>query len=138
MINRWKRCKNEIGRRQTEIKEAFDRLGRFKKNLDKHVSFLDKTEDEFNQIANTEAATSEAIQRKIDSIEEIKKDVDAKQQDFETVSIWYKIGHFWYKNCYFDIKLAIFGTYQIIFEMKMAVFDAKIDHFCTESTIFQV
>ena len=103
MINRWKRCKNEIGRRQTEIKEAFDRLGRFKKNLDKHVSFLDKTEVEFNQIANTEAETSDAIQRKIDSIEEIKKDLDAKQQDFETVS-------FFIENNVFEPKTAIFET----------------------------
>ena len=106
MINRWKRCKNEIGRRQTEIKEAFDRLGRFKKNLDKHVSFLDKTEVEFNQIASTEAETSDAIQRKIDSIEEIKKDLDAKQHDFETVR---------------------FSIYMIVFEPKISIFDTEFE-----------
>ena len=87
LINRWKQCKAEITRWQTEIKDVFDRLSRFKKNLDKHVSFLDQREAEFEALSAAEAETSHAIQRKIDNMQNIKEELNNKKNDFEQVCI---------------------------------------------------
>ena len=85
LMARWKQCKGEISRRQTDIRDIFDRAAKFKKSVDKHVSFLDQSEAEFESIKKRQAETSEAIERKIKDIENIKGDLDAREAEFEQV-----------------------------------------------------
>ena len=67
------------------IKDIYDRAGKFKKSIDKHVSFLDQREADFDSIKKRQAETSEALERKIKDIEAIKSDLDAKESEFEQV-----------------------------------------------------
>ena len=85
LMARWKQCKAEISRRQTEIKDIFDRAGKFQRSIDKHVSFLDQREADFDSIKKRQAETSEALERKIKEIESIKSDLDAKESEFDQV-----------------------------------------------------
>ena len=85
LMSRWKQCKGEIARRQVDIKDIYDRCGKFKKSVDKHVSFLDKSEADFNNINKRQAETSEALERKIKEIESIKTELDSRESDFEQV-----------------------------------------------------
>ena len=86
LIGRWRRTKNEIIRRQTDIKDCYERVCRFKKGVDSHSSFLDRKEGELEGIMATEAETTDSIERQIEAVEHIQEDLNNQRSNFRTVS----------------------------------------------------
>ena len=88
LIGRWRKAKNEIIRRQSDIKDCYERVCRFKKSVDSHGSFLDRKEVELESVMATEAETSDSIERKIKAVEDIQEDLNNQRNNFRTVSIY--------------------------------------------------
>ncbi|CAG5094889.1 Oidioi.mRNA.OKI2018_I69.XSR.g13937.t1.cds [Oikopleura dioica] len=85
LIARWRNAKTEIIRRQTDVKDAFDKLGKFKQSIKKHVTFVENKEKELDSILATQAETSEAIQRKLSKVEGLQKEINSLQDEFVQV-----------------------------------------------------
>lgn len=85
LIARWRKAKNEIIRRQSDIKDCFERLSRFNKGIEQHVGFIERKEQEFHSINKTNAETSESIERKIEALEDVQKDLKEHRANFAQV-----------------------------------------------------
>ena len=85
LIARWRKAKNEILRRQSDIKDCFERLSRFKKGIEQHVTFIERKEQEFHSINQTTAETSESLERKIEAMQDVQKDLNDHRTNFSSV-----------------------------------------------------
>ena len=85
LIARWRKAKNEIIRRQSDIKDCFEWLSRFNKGIEQHVGFIERKEQEFHSINKTNAETSESIERKIEALEDVQKDLKEHRANFAQV-----------------------------------------------------
>ncbi len=86
LIARWRNAKTEIIRRQTDVKDAFDKLGKFKQSIKKHVTFVDNKENELASILQVETETSEAVERKLKKVEGLQKEINSLQDEFVQVT----------------------------------------------------
>ena len=86
LIARWRSAKTEIIRRQTDVKDAFDKLGKFKQSIKKHVTFVDNKEKELDSILQGQAETSEAVERKLKKVEGLQKEINSLQDEFVQVN----------------------------------------------------
>lgn len=89
LIARWRKAKNEIIRRQSDIKDCYDRLSRFNKGIEQHVGFIERKEQEFHSINKTNAETSESIERKIEALEDVQKDLKEHRANFAQVKSYF-------------------------------------------------
>ena len=68
------------------MKDAFDKLGKFKQSIKKHVSFVENKEKELDSILEIQAETSEAVERKLKKVEGLQKEINSLQDEFTQVS----------------------------------------------------
>ena len=94
LIARWRKAKNEILRRQSDIKDCFERLSRFNKGIEQHVSFIERKEQEFHSINQTTAETSESLERKIEAMQDVQKDLNDHRTNFSSVIFSQTYFHF--------------------------------------------